>query len=317
MILLDKLYIINSYCALNNTIWDKLQIKRILRLLVKFCANYILPIPLRFSSAKLSAENNCLPIIISLTSFPARINNLWMTIESLLIQTHKPQAIILWLSRRQFPKEFDNLPSKLIEQTSRGLTIRFVDDDIRSYKKFYYAFKEYKDSLVMTLDDDLLLPSYFLSSMYECKKLHPNNVIASFGFKFSWDSTIDYIHYDVSKIHSGDSGNNLFFGSGGGTLFDTSIADKMDDIETIRKLCPTADDIYLNALIRICNHSVTFHLCNPLLEIINSNNIKLVDHNGDITNPNSINAKQLKDLIKYLSSKGYDNPFKTNNRIKL
>lgn len=308
MILLDKLYDINSHCASGDSIWDKMQLKRMLRLLLKFGANYILPISLRLSSAKLS-EGNSLPLIVSITSFPARINKVWMTIESILVQTHKPQVIILWLSRKQFPNEFDDLPKKLLEQTNRGLLIRFVDDDIRSYKKFYYAFKEYKDSLVVTLDDDLLLPSYFLHSMYECKKSHPNDVIASFGFKFTWDSSIGYIRHISSKIHSGDSGKNLFFGSGGGTLFNTSVFEKMDNIEIIRDLCPTADDIYLNALIRICGHGVTFHLCNPLLDIVNLHNFKLVDHNGNIADASSINAKQLKNLVKYLSSKGYKNPF--------
>lgn len=308
MILLDFLYNTNKHTALGFTIWDKLQVKRAAGLVVKILTNYVLPLPLRFSNACLN-QGEQVPIIVSLTSFPARIANVWMTIESLFCQCHKPQSVVLWLSRDQFPNELDDLPTRLIKQQKRGLVIRFVDGDIRSFKKFYYAFQEYKDSLVMTLDDDLLLPSYFLKSIYECKLRHPDSTIASFGFRFSWSYQTDYIVAETNAIHPDDTGSNLFFGSGGGTLFDTRVAAKMDSIEKIRDLCPTADDIYLNALVRICGNSVTFHLNNPLLSVVTRNDIKLVNHNGDIGDFTSINAKQLKQLVAYLKEKGYDNPF--------
>src|SRR5690554_5862757 len=41
-------------------------------------------------------------LIISLTSFPARISNVNLVIESMLRQTILPERIILWLSRKQF-----------------------------------------------------------------------------------------------------------------------------------------------------------------------------------------------------------------------
>lgn len=308
MILLNFLYNVNKHTALSNTIWDKLQIKRAIGLLVKLATNYILPSFLKLSKAMLG-EGSHVPIVVSLTSFPARIGNVWMTIESLLCQSHKPKSIILWLSRDQFPNELSDLPVRLVKQQERGLVIRFVDGDIRSFKKFYYAFQEFKNSLVMTLDDDLLLPSYFMKSIYDCKLRHPESTIASFGFRYSWSNQTDYIAAETTTICPGDTGRNLFFGSGGGTLFDTKIAAKMDAIEKIRELCPTADDIYLNALVRICGYSVTFHLNNPLLSVVTKNDVKLVNHNGDIGDPTSINAKQLKQLVAHLKEKGYDNPF--------
>lgn len=309
MFLLDTLYNLNKHLALSDTIWDKIQIKRVAGVIVNAVANYFLPLPLGRSRVTL-ADGDRVPVIVSITSFPARIDRVWMTIESLLCQTHKPQSVILWLSRDQFPNEFNSLPRKLVDQQHRGLTIRFVEGDIRSYKKFYYVFQEYKNSLVMTLDDDLLLPSYFLKSIYDCKLSHPGDVIASFGFRFSWDNTLDYIKPTGTRIYTNDSGIDLFFGSGGGTLFDTSVVSKMDNIEKIRELCPTADDIYLNALIRVCGFGVTFHVNNPLLSVKSRNNVTLVSHNGDIGDPNSKNASQLKQLVSYLETKAIHNPFK-------
>lgn len=312
MILLDCLYNINKHLGRSNTIWDILQLKRVVGFIIYCLANYVLPIFLKRTNANLN-EEHYLPIIVSITSFPARIGKVWMTIESILLQTYKPETVILWLSRKQFPNEFHDLPKRLLEQQVRGLTIRFVDDDIRSYKKFYYAFLDFKNKMVMTIDDDLLIPSYFLKNIYDCKLKHPDCVIASFGFRYKWDEKIGYIRLDNSKIFPNDSGRDLFFGSGGGTLFDTTIATKMDTIEDIRNICPTADDIYLNALIRICGMGVAFHMNNPLLSVKNKRNLSLVSHNGDIGDPNSENANQFKKLISYYLKKGIVNPFIVNN----
>ena len=74
-------------------------------------------------------------IIISLTSFPKRIDIVWITIESILRQSQKPDEIILWLAEEQF-QGIDSLPKSLLELMERGLTIRFCDD-LRSHKKYY------------------------------------------------------------------------------------------------------------------------------------------------------------------------------------
>ena len=66
-------------------------------------------------------------IIVSLTSYPKRINVVWITIETLLQQTVKPDEVILWLADSQF-KEIEELPEELKALQKRGLTIRFCDD---------------------------------------------------------------------------------------------------------------------------------------------------------------------------------------------
>lgn len=42
-------------------------------------------------------------VIISLTSFPQRIDVVYITITTLLKQTFKPGKIMLWLAEEQFP----------------------------------------------------------------------------------------------------------------------------------------------------------------------------------------------------------------------
>ena len=51
-------------------------------------------------------------VIVSLTSYPKRINTVWITIETLLRQSFKPDKIILWLATDQFDG-IESLPTEL------------------------------------------------------------------------------------------------------------------------------------------------------------------------------------------------------------
>src|SRR5690554_2625875 len=43
--------------------------------------------------------------VVSLTSYPSRIEDVWISIECLLRQTFKPDKIILWLAQSEFPEK--------------------------------------------------------------------------------------------------------------------------------------------------------------------------------------------------------------------
>ena len=45
-------------------------------------------------------------VIVSMTSIPARIDKVWITVESLLRQTYKPDEIIVWLALDEFEKQY-------------------------------------------------------------------------------------------------------------------------------------------------------------------------------------------------------------------
>ena len=71
-------------------------------------------------------------VIVSLTSFPTRIHIVVYTIETLLSQTFKPDLVVLWLAKEQFPRREDNLPRRLLNLRKYGLIIRWYHD-IRSF----------------------------------------------------------------------------------------------------------------------------------------------------------------------------------------
>ena len=83
---------------------------------------------------ELKREN---PLIVSLTSYEERFEDLVISIYSLLNQSIKPDRIILWLSDNLC---LNDLPYDITRFIKNGLEIRFVKD-IGSYTKAIYAFK--------------------------------------------------------------------------------------------------------------------------------------------------------------------------------
>src|SRR5690606_22490626 len=65
-------------------------------------------------------------VTVSLTTIPSRIYEIGTTIESILLQTFKPDRIVLWLDRDALSE--DDLPISLKGQMQRGLTVRFCED---------------------------------------------------------------------------------------------------------------------------------------------------------------------------------------------
>ena len=106
------------------------------RTIIKLLANIFVPIYLKTSKCKSHklANNQKSDLIVSLTTFPARIDKMWIIIECMLRQSYKPDKIILWLSKEQF-NNLGILPKSLLKLRNRGLEIELCDGDLRSHKK--------------------------------------------------------------------------------------------------------------------------------------------------------------------------------------
>ena len=114
-------------------------------------------------------------IIISLTSHPPRIRSTHLTVQTLLQQDMKPDRVILWLAKEQFPCP-EKLPKKLLRLQKYGLEIRWYHD-IRSYKKLVPTLKEFPDAIVVTVDDDIYYSRDMLRVLVEEHQKHPNEII--------------------------------------------------------------------------------------------------------------------------------------------
>lgn len=280
--------------------WILTPFRRLIRLVSKKT------LPRYLSNNKCRNNPNPNGIIVSLTTFPARINNVWQVIECMKRQTCKPQKIILWLSKVQFPTEAD-IPLSLKSEEDDVFLIRFVEGDIRSHKKYYYVSKEYPNSLVFLIDDDIYYPSDIIQKSLDAFNKYPHSVICNYGYKIKYSNTVGMLPYrEWEHKYNATNDPNLFFGSGGGTLFIPSNMYKdLCDVKTACRLCPLADDIWLNAMARLSGCNIILLKNGNILPVYNRNNIKLMSENLN----NNQNDCQLSSVIKYYLEKESVNPF--------
>lgn len=107
----------------------------------------------RFATHTLRRARNEQRIIASLTSYPPRIHTAHLAIRSLLAQKTLPDLIVLWLYTGDFPNREADLPQELLDVLARDVQIRWVEQDLKPHKKYYWAFQEFPDELVITFDE--------------------------------------------------------------------------------------------------------------------------------------------------------------------
>lgn len=118
-------------------------------------------------------------VIISLTSYPARIHLVHKVIESLFLQERAADEIVLWLSEMDFPKKNAELPVELTSIENRmGFRIKWVKENLKSHKKYFYALQEYRECIVITVDDDMCYAKTMVGILLDSYFQHPNAVSA-------------------------------------------------------------------------------------------------------------------------------------------
>lgn len=203
---------------------------------------------------KLSLTNkaaNNIQVIVSLTSYPGRINIVWQSIESLFHQTYKPYKIILWLGSDKY-SSVDELPLTLKKLIKRGLIVKFRDD-IKPHTKYYYAMSEFPDYHILTVDDDIIYPNDMIDNLVKLHRLYPNSTICN-GARLIQTEKDGFTKYNewknwyATKIESKPRFDLLPLGVMG-VLYPPGVLNKLVfDVDSIRRLCLNADDLWLKAM---------------------------------------------------------------------
>lgn len=114
-------------------------------------------------------------VIVSLTSYPARINYVHLAIKSLMLQSYKPDRIILWLAEEQFPDK--KLPENLTALEKYGLEIIWIHDIYGHKKYFYPVLNQKEDELVITFDDDIIYSKKTIERLIKTHAQFPDCMI--------------------------------------------------------------------------------------------------------------------------------------------
>ena len=208
---------------------------------------------LKSSYVGVQEQNNSLELIVSLTSYPARIPYIKYTLYTLLMQSYKPNQILLWLSKEEFPNKEKDLPQELLEFVKKGLEIKWCDQNLYSYKKLIPSLKEFSNSIIVTADDDILYPKDWLEKLYRAYKKDPNFIHCHRAHRITFDKqnhVKPYMEWEHLIENKSTVPSFLNFQTGaGGVLYPKNCF--FEDIlreDKFMQLSPRADDIWFWAM---------------------------------------------------------------------
>lgn len=218
----------------------------------------------RVSSAQLTyglnKEIRSEQIIISLTSYPPRFKNIGLCLKSLLLQSVKPDRIIVYFGS-------DTTESDITEEMrdfeQYGIEYRIdKEKNLKSHKKYYYALQEFSDAVVVTADDDLIYPKYWLEKMLDVHEKYPNDVCAWRVHKMEFDSNgmlKPYADWRWQYRKSSVPRSDLVATGGAGAVYPpNSLLLDSFSVDLINKLCPNADDLWLRCMELLNNKKVVW-----------------------------------------------------------
>lgn len=242
-------------------------------------------------------------IVVSLTSFPARINVVYLAIRSLLNQTQKPKKIVLWLGEEFFPFGEDTLPNSLLELKPLGLEIEFCKD-LKAHTKYYYAFQEYPNNLIVTVDDDIIYPNNILKILLETHQRYPNCVVANRVryMEMEKNSFKPYRKWKVNRLPNNKPSKRIFATGVSGVLYQPHLfLNSIFDVDGIRQTNCIGDDIWLKAAQVENNVSVvsTNSYLRKFIEIPESQKVSLFRKNV----LESDNDRQINEVFDYFGIK--------------
>lgn len=279
---------------------------------VRGLANIVLPKYLsRPYKQKARVEKD---LIVSFTSFPARIDNVWQVVECLKRQTVLPEKIILWLTSSQFPNG-TGIPEKLKKEESNLFEIRFVNTNVRSHTKYFFAFSEYPDKTIITCDDDIYYDVRMIERLLNTSYRFPKCIISNYAIQIKHNdlsSIKPYLQWG-NDIKEHESLNLLQLGVSGVLYPPHCLHDLLFDNEVFMRISPLADDIWLNAMARL-NHTPVVKASGKVLVFpIENDSPTLSSVNNGTENMNDVQIRQIRE---YLCENGYDDVYASTYTVE-
>ena len=201
-------------------------------------------------------EKRKCPIIVSLTSYGERFSDLPITLYSLLNQSLKPDRVILWLD--SYYQDLSYLPYEVTQFIKNGLEIRFVKD-IGPYTKSMYSFKEFKDSIIVTADDDIYYPKNWLKNLYLSYISNPEDIHVHRSHKVFLTNDFKISPYENWQKHVKEekaSYDNFLTGVGGVLYPPMCFSNEVTREDIFLKCAPIADDIWLWVMALVHNRKI-------------------------------------------------------------
>lgn len=234
-------------------------------------------------------------IIVSMTTYPKRFSDLELCLKSLLLQTIKPDKIIVYLGADSVGMD---LPSNIKRFEEYGIEFKIDEENnLRSYKKFFYAMQEYPDDVVITADDDIIYPDDWLESLVNSYKKYPHSISArrvhmmklQYGEIAPYNSWKDQYRKEIKPC------NALFPTGCGGVLYPPhSLDERAFDKDVFMDICTNADDVWLKCM-ALLNGYPTVWVPNNVIDLpeVENSYVTALQNNNVGQNMNDVYLKKV------------------------
>ncbi|MBR3676889.1 MAG: PIG-L family deacetylase [Alphaproteobacteria bacterium] len=191
-------------------------------------------------------------VIVSFTSYPPRINYLQPMLETIFNQTRKADKVVLWLAESEFPHRESDLPPYLTELAAQSKIIIEWCKDLKPHKKYFYALQKYHDSIVITVDDDLLFPPDLIECLLASYAKFPQ-AISAIRTHLMEQSEAEFAPYNnftaCQNLIIGEPAMNLLATNGAGSLFPPNLLNfEYFQEKLVEDICLYTDDLWLKAI---------------------------------------------------------------------
>jgi hypothetical protein len=186
-------------------------------------------------------------ITVSLTTYGKRFYQVYLTIESLMQQSLKPNKIVLWVD---YSFQNKRLPELLKKQQDRGLDICFCKD-IRSYTKLIPSLQKYPNDVIITVDDDLYYSSNMIENLVPNYLDNPQYIYFNRGYRIKMlnnDKPDKYLNWQVCTTVLDVSPLNFPTGVGGVLYPPKCFQNEIFNASIFLNICPLADDVWFKAM---------------------------------------------------------------------
>lgn len=186
-------------------------------------------------------------LFVSLTSHPPRYATLALTLRSLLLQSVRPEAVLLWIGARDLAA----LPAEVRELEAFGLRSLSCEDH-GPHTKYVHALRRLPAADIAICDDDTWYPPHWLERLAATRR--PGEIACQRVHRIVLDADgmpLGYRLWEHDIAGPGTSPRHFPTGVGGVLLRRDRFDPRVLDSDEAARLCPTADDIWLYFMARL------------------------------------------------------------------
>jgi hypothetical protein len=183
--------------------------------------------------------------VISMTSYGSRLQTVYLALESIARGSCRPSRVILWVDNSDL---YENPPKPIRRLQRRGLEVRLCEN-LGPHKKYYpylHIQSEFKDPLI-TADDDIIYPRWWLSRLMEAYRKSPRQVHCYRAHVIETDEEGLKPYRDWKPCTTTEPSYCNFATGVSGILYPPELQRAIKEAgDEFRQCCPKADDLWLH-----------------------------------------------------------------------